>query len=292
MSPGAPYRPEVCAVTLVGPGTVPIAMPGGVRLAPGKGPRKGPVTIGVAIDGGAGFGVPGPTPFRFDHARNFARLVAARHAPWCLYVDADMVYEGELDASRLDPAVGVYSIPCTSAGVRFASPLLVHYTCTGRWHGRTHEFFSHPATPYPGDLTYRETPKGPEALERKATRDLVLLTEQIREEPHEIRWRMYRAQTFELGGSYRDAFDTYRDAADLAVPSSSAWDREQAAWCEYKAARVALDALVLPSEAEYYARRALRLWPTHREARALLRELGATDVHEVPDPGRVGFREP
>lgn len=284
--------PEVCSVTLAGPGTLVERLPGGSRGMPWHAPKG--VSFGFAIDGGAGFGVPGPTPFRFDHARNFARLVAARHAPWCLYVDADMVFDGELDPARLDPAVGVYSIPCTSAGVSFASPLFVHYTCPGRWHGRTHEYFTHPATPYPGDLTYRETEKPRDALRAKVERDLALLAEQIEEEPGEIRWRMYLAQTYELAGAYEDAVRAY-DRASL--PSSTwrprnAWDREQAAWCAYKAARVSLGALVLTSDAEYYARRALAAWPTHREARALLRELGAGDVPEVPDQGRVGFTEP
>ena len=276
--------PEVCAVTLAGPGTP--------RYPGPRGPETPEGVPLIRIDGGAGFGVQGPVPFRFDHARNFARLVAARHAPWCLYVDADMTYEGELDASRLDPAAGVYSIPCTSAGVSFASPLLVHFTCPGAWHGRTHEYFSHPATPYPGDLTYREAPKDRATLERKVTRDLRLLQAQIREEPHEIRWRMYLAQTYELGGAYDLAIDAYDRASHPCHAAADAWKREQAAWCAYRAARVSLGALVSSEDASFYARRALHLWPTHREARALLRELGATDVPEVPDPGRGGFREP
>lgn len=279
MGPG----PVLATVTMGGPGFLP-SHPRAAALS-----ALGPW---VHLDGGSGYGHPLPKPWRFDHARNHARLVGHRHAPWVLFLDADMTTAGRIDLTGLDPSVGVYGVPCEGGG--FSSPLLVHWTCPGRWHGRTHEYFTHPVLEdVPGGLTYRELPKSRDATLEKGARDLVLLREQMAEEPQVARWPGYMGQTFAMLGDYPQAVGWYLAATQC--PGDGAWDREQRAWHLYKAGEISGRILGEWNRAETLAREALLEWPTHGEAAMLLFDSLDNPTPLAPHPpidlGRRGFRD-
>lgn len=279
----------IVAVTLLGPGC---ALPARDRL-----PRGARDHAPALFDGGAGSGSPLPEPFRFDTARNHARLIAAGLGDWCLYVDADMTFAGRINEAELEPG-NAYAIECEGGG--FASPLLIHRTCPGYWYGRNHEYFTvRPIMTLEG-VSYREAPKTPDQIRRKAERGLAWLPLMMREDPDSIRWPMYLAQTHEMIGDYEQAARIYANAAmDWFRRREDPWVQEQRAWGWYRAGAIYMDALVIARKAFLCADAALGAWPTHGEAMLLraraARVLGdpwQLPAEPPPDPDRRGFRDP
>ena len=172
-------------------------------------------------------------PWRFDSARNHA-LDCARYmgADWCLYVDTDMILSGHIPSDLGPP--GVLAIECEGGG--FASPLLIHTSTRGRWHGRNHEYFDVAPTCTLDGVSYRELPKSPEAMAIKLARGLEFLPLQMADDPDSIRWPMYYAQTLECLERFEEARAWYLRAA--AMPGLGAWHEEQAQWCTYKAGMI------------------------------------------------------
>jgi tetratricopeptide (TPR) repeat protein len=182
-------------------------------------------------------------PWRNDFAaaRNTAMQIAqSRGASWALTVDTDeridlSAYKNRehlMKAFRENTAVTTWMV--ASRDGSYTKERFIRLPTNLKWSGRTHEALvgatAEQRMLLPNSCFW-ETPKSPEAMERKLNRDLEILLEVTRDDPANARWWYYLGQTFEALKQNEEALQAFLKCAKL-----DGWG-EQAAWAAYCAAK-------------------------------------------------------
>lgn len=177
----------------------------------------------------------------FALARNTSlREAAERGATWALTVDTDervtirdfTSLEELRQYMRSEPKVLTWMV--TARGGGYSKERLIRVPTHLEWKGRTHEALvgasAQQRKVLPG-ATFHETPKTPEAFQKKLERDLVILNEETRDHPDKPRWWYFLGQTLDVLGRKREAVDALQRCIAL-----DGWAEENA-WACYLAGK-------------------------------------------------------
>jgi tetratricopeptide (TPR) repeat protein len=182
----------------------------------------------------------------FAAARNFA-LQAAHElgADWAITVDTDERIELEnvnLRAALAATAAG--SLHVTQADGTYGKERLFRLPAQGRYVGPTHEAFIRDGgiSETLEGAVFRELGKSREQYQRKAERDIAILTRHTAEHPDDPRWFYYLGDSYAGLDRHEEAIAAFRACASL-----NGWD-EEGAWAMYRAAECLLK-LGRPGEA-------------------------------------------
>jgi glycosyltransferase involved in cell wall biosynthesis len=176
-------------------------------------------------------------PFRnFEQARN-AALDCAAASPldydYLLFADADMelVVEDPAFRTRLE-APGYQLLQRTSSGLSYWNPRLASRKAGMRYHGVTHEYLDVPggAQRLQG-VWYKDHATGSNRTD-KFERDIKLLEEALKEDPNNVRYWYYLAQSQRDARQTTKAAHSYAKRAEMGGWSEEAWHaRLQEARC-------------------------------------------------------------
>ncbi|MDQ6525920.1 hypothetical protein RB608_20050 [Nocardioides sp. LHD-245] len=178
-------------------------------------------------------GLPGRlTHGRFDdfaQARNDS-LAAARDtaaaegADYLLLCDADMELVVEDPAFRAALTADAYLLEQRASGLDYANVRLVRVDAPARYVGVTHEYLDvgEAVRPLLGGAWFRDHAEGA-SREVKFERDLALLERGIADEPDNVRYRFYLAQTLRDLGRHREAVAAYERRAALGGWEEEVW---------------------------------------------------------------------
>ncbi len=176
-----------------------------------------------------GAGIPGELhrfPFTtFEASRNHAldrcRDSAARF-DYILLADADMELVVEDPGFRSRLAGEVYSVR-QETGISYYNTRLIRRSLPARYVGVTHEYLStpEPAVRFDG-IWFRDYADGANRPE-KITRDLALLRQGLRDEPGNVRYMFYLAQTLRDAHQWDEAARWYRARAQADSGSEEGW---------------------------------------------------------------------
>lgn len=149
-------------------------------------------------------------PFKhFAQARNAALEAAKTVDGWeyALLVDADMVLTGTIDKKKLTaPAYDL--VQSKSDDLDYDNTRLVRRDAVARYIGVTHEFLSVSGNVRLTSLAIDDRDDGGSKSD-KADRDIRLLTAGLAEEPDNVRYMFYLAQTYRETGRYHQAIQWY-----------------------------------------------------------------------------------
>jgi glycosyltransferase involved in cell wall biosynthesis len=138
-----------------------------------------------------------------------------------LLLDADMVFHpGTLREQTLDK-VG-YSIIQVAGSLAYPNCRLVRMERPWVCKGVTHEYWDGPTTGLSKDICWIEDQNDGGCKSDKFTRDARLLEQGLREEPTNIRYMFYLAQTYHSLGRWTDAIAMYKRRYD-----AGGWDEER-----------------------------------------------------------------
>lgn len=173
----------------------------------------------------------------FAYARNAAlEWAESLGADWALTIDTDeRLVINETRCSTLEFATSdvilVFDEYRAYAKDRY---IRLPRNSADKWVGRVHEaYVTHPGCrkKIAHEVAIKEIPKTPEQLKAKFERDLVILTEMVKETPDDARWWFYLGETEKWLGM-RGAYDSFENCATL-----TGWDEEEA-WANYRLAEL------------------------------------------------------
>jgi tetratricopeptide (TPR) repeat protein len=172
----------------------------------------------------------------FGAARNFALEQAdAVQADWALTIDSDerMDWRGDDLRSILKSRQDIKIWHCNHTTRTYAKTRVVRIPSQSRWEGKTHECIYHPNTELMPNAVFWELGKSQEQLAHKFDRDIVLLQQDIDENPTNGRWHFYLGQSMQDRGRWQEAIKSYSKAIEV-----SGWYEERG-WSAFKAAECA-----------------------------------------------------
>src|SRR5260221_7629846 len=167
-------------------------------------------------------------PFEnFGQARNAALDCAAATSlayDYLLFADADMelVVDDPAFRSRLD-APGYRLIQRAGSGLTYWNTRLVRRNAGARYHGVTHEYVD-----VPGGVEelrgawYRDHASGANRVD-KSDRDIRLLSTALEQEPENLRYWFYLAQSYRDAGRAAEAAEAYAKRAEMGGWDEEAW---------------------------------------------------------------------
>ena len=225
-------------------------------------------------------GIPGRlvnTTFKnFAQARNAAlqaaRAVTAQEWDYALLVDADHVLEGTLDKSSLQAPA--YELLQHDGNLDYPNTRLVRRNAPATYVGVTHEHLAVEGVTPLSTLRIHDFCDGANRPE-KAERDIRLLSDGLIEEPDNVRYMFYLAQTLREVGRFQDAIRWYQRRI-----AGGGWDQE--IWYSYYGIAHAYNGLGDEANFIKACLEAYNLQPTRGESLKLLsrfyREKGKSDA--------------
>jgi glycosyltransferase involved in cell wall biosynthesis len=176
-------------------------------------------------------GVPGELHERpwknFGHNRNEALQLAAPHADYLFFIDADERLELPNAYEKQQLGADGYHLTVKYAGITYARCALVAARLPWRWEGVVHEFLACGA---PFKLETLEGPRvlvshdGARARDPETYRkDAALLEEALRLNPNSTRDTFYLAQSYRDCGELAKSRDTYRKRAAMKGWEEEGW---------------------------------------------------------------------
>jgi glycosyltransferase involved in cell wall biosynthesis len=162
----------------------------------------------------------------FSQARNEA-LALARTVPgwqYVLLIDADMVLTGTLDTATLS-APAYQLLQRDGGGLNWWNARLLRRDVPANYVGVTHEYLSVDNPQNLNGLVIDDHCDGANRGE-KAERDIRLLNQGLADEPQNVRYMFYLAQTYRETGRYHEAIQWYRRRIEIG-----GWDEE--IWASY-----------------------------------------------------------
>ena len=165
----------------------------------------------------------------FGYNRTEAYHYAKDMGDWVLLIDADQVLINDSFSHKdLDNSLSFYNLEQTSQNLTYQNKRLLNTKKDWKCIGVTHEYWDSKDSYGKKLESLRLVDIGDGgSKEDKFQRDLNLLTNGLKEEPHNSRYMFYLAQTYKDLGNYKKAYDWY----DICL-SNSKWD-EEIWYCEY-----------------------------------------------------------
>ena len=178
----------------------------------------------------------------FAEARNDLLAWAHRHDyDWAIMLDTDErivtnLYRSNIEKQLDETDADVIMIPHVSD--TYEKERFFRMPAAGHYHGRTHEaWLTDPGAKrvtwgrHHG-LLFDEVPKTPDQTEVKLERDLLLLADQVSEDPDDPRWHYYLGDTYTNLGEFDMAIAAFSECFQL-----DGWD-EESAWAAYRIAEL------------------------------------------------------
>lgn len=138
-----------------------------------------------------------------------------------LLLDADMIFHpGKLREQTLELAG--YTIVQVAGNLAYPNCRLVRMDHRWTCKGVTHEYWDGPTTGLSRDICWIEDQNDGGCKSDKFTRDARLLENGLREEPDNIRYMFYLAQTYHSLGRWKDSIDMYKKRYD-----AGGWEEER-----------------------------------------------------------------
>ncbi len=138
-----------------------------------------------------------------------------------LLLDADMVFHpGKLREQTLQ--FTGYTIVQIAGSLAYPNCRLVRMDHPWRCKGVTHEYWDGPSTGMSRDICWIEDQNDGGCKSDKFTRDARLLEQGLKDEPDNVRYMFYLAQTYHSLGRWKDSIAMYKKRYD-----AGAWDEER-----------------------------------------------------------------
>lgn len=170
----------------------------------------------------------------FGHNRTEALALAAGTADYLLVIDADEVLEFEPGFRWPDLSADAYAIETRLRGLSYRRTQLVRNSGDWRYRGVVHECITSPRrkaiVPLPGVVNRPHQDGARSADPHKFRRDALALEAALLDEPDNLRYRLYLANSYRDARDYEAALTHYRRRAALGGA-----DDEEAWYAAYQA---------------------------------------------------------
>jgi glycosyltransferase involved in cell wall biosynthesis len=174
-------------------------------------------------------GIPGKLYFRpwknFEHNRNEALQLAKSKADYILFMDADDVLEWSEKAELPPLTKDLYNMWRGTQAFTYHKPQLVKSDKPWKWVGVTHEYLDCDevyTSEVLSDVRYVTKDDGASSVDpQKFYKNIHLLTEGLKKEPHNTRYVFYLAESYRAAGEKAKALEWYQKAVDM-----NGWDQE------------------------------------------------------------------
>jgi tetratricopeptide (TPR) repeat protein len=176
-------------------------------------------------------GIPGKVvyePFKnFCHNRNFALQSCVGMSDYVLLLDADMVLDVKSFDKKMLNAASSFSIIQGNDSFYYQNMRIVKNDGRYKYNGVTHEYIDTPSdsTVLPIDksiIFIRDIGDGG-CKSNKFERDIKLLLDGIKDEPNNVRYYFYLANTYHDLGRYNEAIDMYKKRIELGGWKEEVW---------------------------------------------------------------------
>ena len=171
----------------------------------------------------------------FGHNRTEAINFSKEFGEWALVLDADMVLiNSGFDKSQLDNTCDAYYVVQENLNIKYKNLRLLNLKVGWNSIGVTHEYWKPIAST--GKMTDLSSLKILDigdggAKGDKFTRDIELLVQGIQDEPENVRYKFYLAQSYKDCGHYPIAITWYQCCAEESKWSEEAWYSEYMILC-------------------------------------------------------------
>ncbi|MDE3045276.1 MAG: glycosyltransferase [Verrucomicrobiota bacterium] len=220
----------------------------------------------------------------FSHNRNEALQLAKRKGDYILFMDADDVLEFEGEAKFLDFTADLCNMWRGTEDFSYIKPQLVRASLPWKWVGVTHEYLGCDKSYSSELLSYvKYVSKDGGATHKDPTKKFLtnvqLLTEGLKEEPDNVSYAFYLAESYRDAGEPGKALEWYQKRIAMG-----GWDEE--IFCSKFQSALMLQRLGLPSnvvvEAFLHAHRyrPSRLEPIYYAADVLIDEGNYSKAYE------------
>jgi glycosyltransferase involved in cell wall biosynthesis len=138
-----------------------------------------------------------------------------------LLLDADMVFHPEKLKEQTLELAG-YTVIQVAGHLAYPNTRLVRMDHPWTCRGVTHEYWDGPSTSLPRDICWIEDQNDGGCKSDKFTRDARLLEQGLKDEPENVRYMFYLAQTYHSLGRWKDSIAMYKKRYE-----AGGWDEER-----------------------------------------------------------------
>ena len=138
-----------------------------------------------------------------------------------LLLDADMIFVPNKLREQTLTEIG-YTVIQSAGNLEYPNCRLIRMDYDWKCRGVTHEYWDGVTTPLGKDICYIDDQNDGGCKSDKFERDARLLEKGLAEEPTNVRYMFYLAQTYHSLGRWKDAIDMYTKRID-----AGGWDEEQ-----------------------------------------------------------------
>lgn len=150
----------------------------------------------------------------FAHNRNGALEQAKHKGDYVLFIDADEILEFDEGFTLPELTHDYYYITTKYASIQYVRNQLIKNALNWKWVGVLHEYLTAPEAHTNGILTgVYNVPSHDGARSQdplKFQKDAALLEEALKEEPHNVRYQFYLAQSYRDAQDYPRAIESYK----------------------------------------------------------------------------------
>ncbi len=214
----------------------------------------------------------------FGHNRQEALDLGRKWGDFLLLVDADMIlrFKDTFDKSKIDRSVDGYEIIQVNGSLSYYNIRLVNTRLRWKCIGVTHEDYSADGSKGSqifNHLWFDDVSDGG-SKENKFERDIKLLAKGLEDEPNNVRYMFYLAQSYKDSGKFTEAIEWYKKRIN-----AGGWREE--VWYSYYMICASYIHLENLDEAEKWAIEGHKYYPTRSEALYLMcKTFRVKEMHE------------